>query len=88
MLSSPLRRAVGSPPVKRLLQRVYDSYFAGVSGDVRLFSGLYPDFAAAHYNLGVVLAAQGKGEEAAGHYREALRIDPRLSAPGTHTRKK
>ncbi len=47
MLSSPLRRAVGSPPVKRLLQRVYDSYFAGVSGDVRLFSGIYPDFAAA-----------------------------------------
>jgi Flp pilus assembly protein TadD len=31
-----------------------------------------------HYNLGVVLARQGRGEEAIAHYRAALRADPSL----------
>ena len=32
-----------------------------------------------HNNLGFVLAAQGKPDEAIAHYREALRIDPRYA---------
>lgn len=39
-----------------------------------------PELDYAHSNLGVVLAAQGKTDEAAGHYREALRIKPNISA--------
>jgi putative methyltransferase (TIGR04325 family) len=47
VLSQPLRRAVRSPLVKSLLRRAYDHYFAAASGEVRLFRGIYPDFAAA-----------------------------------------
>ena len=35
-----------------------------------------PDFAKAHYNLGLGLAMQGKLDEAIAHYSEALRINP------------
>ena len=34
------------------------------------------DSAKAHNNAGVALLYQGKPEEAAGHFKEALRIDP------------
>jgi Flp pilus assembly protein TadD len=35
-----------------------------------------PDSAMAHNNLGVILLAEGRGEDAAAHFREALRIAP------------
>ncbi len=37
---------------------------------------LWGDFADAHYNLGGVLARQKKWNEAVGHYREAVRLQP------------
>ena len=35
-----------------------------------------PDFAEAHYNLGVALEQMGRIEAAIGHYEQALRIKP------------
>ena len=35
-----------------------------------------PDFAEAHYNLGVALERVGRPQEAIGHYEQALRIKP------------
>jgi protein O-GlcNAc transferase len=37
---------------------------------------LKPDYAEAHYNLGVALEQAGKVSEAIQHYREAVRIKP------------
>ena len=37
---------------------------------------LKPDFAEAHYNLGVALEEAGRAQEAIGHYEQALRIKP------------
>jgi tetratricopeptide (TPR) repeat protein len=37
---------------------------------------LHPDFASAHNNLGMILARQGRLEEAITHFSEALRIYP------------
>ena len=37
---------------------------------------LKPDFAEAHYNLGIALAGQGKLEEAIAEYRAAIRLKP------------
>jgi Flp pilus assembly protein TadD len=37
---------------------------------------LRPDSAKARNSLGVSLASRGKIAEAAGHFREALRLDP------------
>ena len=46
-LGAPLRGAVEWRPLKRLLRSVYDHYFYTASGQVRLFRGIYPDFATA-----------------------------------------
>jgi tetratricopeptide (TPR) repeat protein len=35
-----------------------------------------PDYAEAHYNLGVALEEVGRAQEAIGHYEQALRIKP------------
>ena len=35
-----------------------------------------PDYAEAHYNLGVVLERVGRAQEAIEHYEQALRIKP------------
>jgi tetratricopeptide (TPR) repeat protein len=35
-----------------------------------------PDFADAHYNLGVALETLGRTQEAIQHYKQALRIKP------------
>jgi tetratricopeptide (TPR) repeat protein len=35
-----------------------------------------PDYAAAHYNLGVALEQAGRVQEAIEHYEQALRIKP------------
>jgi tetratricopeptide (TPR) repeat protein len=43
---------------------------------------LNPDFAGAHYNLGVPLAIQGKLDDAIAAYREAIRLKPDLA--GAH----
>jgi protein O-GlcNAc transferase len=37
---------------------------------------LQPDFVEAHYNLGLVLQAQGEREEAIACYQKALEIQP------------
>jgi Flp pilus assembly protein TadD len=36
-----------------------------------------PDFAAAHYDLGLLLAGRGQFEGAIRHYAESLRLNPR-----------
>jgi len=36
----------------------------------------YPDFAAAHNNLGMALFAEGKNEEAISHYKTAIGLNP------------
>ena len=43
-----------------------------------------PAIDAAHNNLGVLLAAQGKTEEAVSHYREALRLNPAMPTAYTN----
>jgi Tfp pilus assembly protein PilF len=35
-----------------------------------------PEYAKAHYNLGVLFERQGRVEEAAAEFRTALRLDP------------
>ena len=35
-----------------------------------------PDYAEAHYNLGIALAGRGQVDEAIAHYRKALEIKP------------
>jgi Tfp pilus assembly protein PilF len=40
-----------------------------------------PDYAEAHYNLGIALAQTGKIEEAIAHYEQALRINPDSAEP-------
>jgi len=37
---------------------------------------IQPDYAEAHYNLGVALEKLGRTPEAIGHYEQALRIKP------------
>jgi tetratricopeptide (TPR) repeat protein len=37
---------------------------------------LKPDFAVAHYGLGLALLRQGRKDEAAGHLETALRLNP------------
>ena len=41
---------------------------------------IQPDFAQAHYYLGIALEQTGKFREAAGHYEQALRIKPDYAA--------
>jgi len=43
-----------------------------------------PDYAGAHFNLGVALAQQGRLDEAIGHFSEAVRIKPGFSAARHH----
>ena len=35
-----------------------------------------PDYALAHYNLGIALVAEGKNEEATSHYKMAIKLKP------------
>ena len=42
----------------------------------RMAIRLKPDYAEAHYNLGIALAAQGKLEEAVAEFRAAIRLKP------------
>ena len=37
---------------------------------------LNPDYAKAHYNLGIALVAEGKNEEAISHYKMAIKLSP------------
>ena len=39
-----------------------------------------PDYADAHYNLGIVLAGRGQIDEAIAHYQKALEIKPDYAA--------
>jgi len=39
-----------------------------------------PNYAAAHYNLGTALFAEGKNEESIGYFKEAIRIRPGYAA--------
>ncbi|HNW44632.1 MAG TPA: tetratricopeptide repeat protein [Elusimicrobiales bacterium] len=43
-----------------------------------------PEVEAAHNNLGLLLAAQGKAEEAAAHYQAALRLNPASATARTN----
>jgi tetratricopeptide (TPR) repeat protein len=40
---------------------------------------IYPDFAKAHYNLGILLKEMGRKEDAEEEYREAIRINPNFA---------
>ena len=40
-------------------------------GALRVFLGLYPDYALAHNDLGVLYYNEGKKEKALGHYEQA-----------------
>jgi len=42
-----------------------------------------PDYALAHYELGVALTQKGQKDEAAGEFRKAADLDPQLAAPAT-----
>ena len=39
---------------------------------------LYPDFAYAHYNLGIVLVQKGAVKEAVHHFSETVKLKPAL----------
>ena len=47
--------------------------------EVRVVLQINPDYAAAHYNLGVLLKDRGRYDEAEKEYREAIRADPDLA---------
>ena len=38
-----------------------------------------PDYASAHYNLGIALEQAGRVSEAIGHYEQALQINPNMA---------
>ena len=45
---------------------------------------MQPDYAAAHYNLGLALQELGKGDEAVGYYLRAIELNPRLAEAYTN----
>ncbi len=73
----------GENEAERLLQRGIRRAEAGCRGEAiqHLEAALRarPDYAAAHYNLGVALAEEHRATEAAEHFREALRLEPRYA---------
>ena len=45
-------------------------------GALRVFLGLYPDYALAHNDLGVLYFEEGEKEKALDHYEQASRLEP------------
>jgi tetratricopeptide (TPR) repeat protein len=50
--------------------------FSGAAAEYRASLGINPNFAQAHYNLGLVLGRQSDFDEAIAAFREALRMEP------------
>ncbi len=66
---------------------IYFSQHASWTNAVNCFSNslaVRPDFAPAHLSLGNALADLGRATAAAAHFREALRLDPRLLTAKTN----
>jgi tetratricopeptide (TPR) repeat protein len=53
----------------------------GAISQFRAAIGSAPNYAAAHFELGVALRQQGKSEEAQEEFRKAASLDPRLTPP-------
>ena len=80
--SGTTSRRCGSSPITPRRTTTWDSPWCR-QGRLQEAIGHYeqalrikPDYAEAHYNLGVALEQAGRVQEAIGHYEQALRIKP------------